>query len=138
MSKRLMDSNNMPVSSEFSPINGDPGDYALFVSRLFKPYDDQISRLNHAIIGICGEVGELVDEVKQLTIYDKPLNLHKVKIELGDLMFYMQALMNEFDIHWSEIRDMNVEKVRARYHKLYYSDEQALKRADGEAKGAGQ
>lgn len=137
MSKRLMDPSNMPVSDEYLSITQGPGDYALVVARLFKPYAEQIHRLDHAIIGIVGEAGELVDETKQLTIYDKDLNLDKVKIELGDMMFYMQALMNEFNISWQELMALNVAKLSARYHKLYYSNEQALERADGEAKGAG-
>ena len=143
MSKKLMDQALMPHEQYSVPEvvvfreNDDPQhmSYSVFVAKLFKPFEDQDARLDHAMIGIAGEAGELFDELKQKTIYFKDLDLEKVKIEAGDLLFYLQGICNEFGWNFDELAQRNVEKLTARYHKLYFTDEQALERADGEAKG---
>lgn len=139
MSKPLMAPELMPSHYDAISVdvNGRWIGYSEFVSKLFKPYALQENRLDHGIIGLAGEVGEICDEVKQLTIYEKELNCGKLVVELGDAVFYLQGIMNEFGITWQQLMQVNADKLAARYHKLYYSNEQALQRADGEAKGAG-
>lgn len=139
--KSLMDQSYMPHQTVSVPEvvvrNGDDVrhmNYSKFVSKLFKPFAELDSRLDHASIGLAGEVGELIDEIKQLTMYGKELDLEKVKIEAGDMLFYLQAICNEFGWNFDELAQRNTDKLTARYHKLYFSNEQALERADGEAK----
>ena len=143
MSKKLMDQALMPHEQYSVPEvvvfreNDDPQhmSYSMFVAKLFKPFEELDARLDHVSIGLAGEVGELIDELKQQTMYGKELDLAKVKIEAGDLLFYLQGLCNEFGWNFDELTQANTDKLTKRYAKLYFTDAQALERADGEAKG---
>ena len=54
------------------------------------PHEDHIT---HMVLGIIGEVGELVDAVKRHYIYGKPLDIANVKEEIGDLSWYVAGLV---------------------------------------------
>lgn len=55
--------------------------------------------LIHMAVGIAGEAGELLDQVKKATIYRKPLDRENVVEELGDLEFYMEGLRQQVGGH---------------------------------------
>lgn len=71
--------------------------YANFVENLFKPLPLRESRIDHALIGIIGEIGEIADDIKKYVIYCQELNRENLLKELGDLLFYIQALENQYD-----------------------------------------
>ena len=64
------------------------------VSKLF-----QVTKLGtiqhtlHAVSGVAGECGELLDLTKKVWIYNKPLDRDKVIEECGDVLFYMFATL---------------------------------------------
>jgi len=86
--------------------------------------------LIHAVLGISGEAGELLDAVKKAAIYNKPLDRENVIEELGDLEFYMEQLRQRLDITREQTLDANIAKLGVRYAGLQYSDAAAQKRAD--------
>jgi NTP pyrophosphatase (non-canonical NTP hydrolase) len=88
--------------------------------------------LIHAIMGISGEAGELLDAIKKAVIYDKPLLHDNVVEELGDLEFYMEQLRQRLGITREETLDANIAKLSKRYEGLRYSDAAAHARADKE------
>src|SRR5437764_1204166 len=51
------------------------------------------SDLLHAILGISGEAGELVDAFKKELIYGKTLDIENLKEEAGDILWYMALLL---------------------------------------------
>ena len=51
--------------------------------------DHQWSRQMHGAVGLCTEVGELLDAVKKNLIYGKPLDMHNVREEVGDALWYL-------------------------------------------------
>ena len=114
--------------------------YHAFVQALAKPGADIIKSLTaekadllHAVIGISGEAGELLDAVKKYVIYEKPMTPElyaNIIEELGDLRFYMQMVMNNLLIKDNTIMKANMEKLGKRYASLGYTDEQAQNRAD--------
>lgn len=109
--------------------------FAKHVSKLFiKPVRTyagvmDIQRILHAVVGVGGESGELLDCVKKTWIYDKELDIVNLKEEVGDSMFYLQAIANECDFTLQECMDMNVVKLKSRYPNGY-TDRAALERAD--------
>lgn len=103
--------------------------YNEFVANLFKDMGDKKLNLAHAALGIAGEAGEVVDIIKKHYAYDKPLQLEEVVKELGDLLFYIQALMNELGIEKELVIINNMAKLTQRYGDSY-SDEKAIARAD--------
>jgi phosphoribosyl-ATP pyrophosphohydrolase len=104
--------------------------YSSFVAGLFKYDPVAINMKLHAAVGIAGEAGELIDAVKKTWVYGKPLDEVNVAEELGDLLFYIQALANLQQISIQEILQGNADKLAKRYVGLKYSDEAAIERAD--------
>ena len=103
--------------------------YDVFVSLLFKLQHFDTMQL-HAALGVCGEAGELADEIKKHVIYGKFLDRDNIIEELGDLRFYMQAVQNLYQIPEQEILQANANKLAARYKGLTYSNEAAIARED--------
>lgn len=93
--------------------------------------------LLHAILGLAGEVGELVDAVKKHVFYEKPLDIANTIEELGDVEYYMEALRQNLqaahpDIHFDRewMLSANLIKLRKRYPGEVFSNQAAVKRAD--------
>lgn len=103
--------------------------YDEFVGTLFKDMGEREKNLAHAALGIAGEAGEVVDIIKKHFAYGKPLPLAEVVKELGDLLFYIQAMMNLLDIKMDLVLMNNMAKLTERFGGSY-SDEKAIARAD--------
>ena len=113
--------------------------HAAMVAELAKPGDAIIADLTpdkmhclHMAVGVAGEAGELLDAVKKISIYNKPLTpqvRENLVEELGDLEFYMQGLRERCGISRAETLEANIAKLRVRYGQKY-SNEAAQARAD--------
>lgn len=103
--------------------------FSQWVDRLAKPLPPSF-HLMHMALGVAGEAGELVDAIKKRTIYEKPLDVENVKEELGDLLFYMQGIVNAVGLNWDDIVAHNRDKLLKRYPSGSYSNSQAQARAD--------
>ncbi len=104
--------------------------YGKFVATLAKKMPSIVEDRLHAAVGISGEAGELLDAIKKNWVYNKELDSENVKEELGDLMFYITALMLLQGITVYEVLEANVTKLEKRYAGLQYTDEAAQARAD--------
>lgn len=85
--------------------------------------------LLHAIVGLAGEVGELVDAVKKHVMYEKDLDLANIIEELGDMEFYAEQLRAQLNITREETLSCNIVKLRLRYPDGY-TNKAAEARAD--------
>lgn len=115
--------------------------YPMMVDQLFKMQETDVQSFGHAVVGICTEAGELLDNYKKQWIYGKKLtdiwdekkgqtvaqNIHE---ELGDIAFYMQKILNMFGWSWDQIKVSNRLKLAQRYPNAVYTDEAANARAD--------
>lgn len=126
----LAESQQFPVDD---PTTGEGGPvfvtYEQFVTNLVKERGDRSMNLEHMVIGICGEAGEVADGIKKNSIYGKPLDQKNIIEELGDLEFYMAGLRQMLGISRYDTLGANVRKLQARY-KGGYSDAAAIERAD--------
>ena len=86
--------------------------------------------LIHMIMGISGEVGELLDAVKKAIIYRKRLDLTNVIEELGDIEFYLEGFRQALRITREETLVGNITKLAVRYPQLTYTNSAAKERAD--------
>ena len=93
--------------------------------------------LLHAILGLAGEVGELVDAVKKHVFYEKALDVANTIEEMGDVEYYMEALRQNLqaaqpDINFSRewMLSANLIKLRKRYPGEKFSNAKAVERAD--------
>ena len=126
---------NSPGALGFVSLKNAQGDieylrYDAFIGLLFKQMFDPKLDMIHAAIGISGEAGELLDAVKKHWVYNKPLDRENVVEELGDLRFYIQAMMNLLHISEQEVLQGNANKLSVRYKGLVYTDQAAQDRAD--------
>ncbi len=69
--------------------------------------------LIHMIIGITGEVGELVDTLKRYLIYQQPLDLPNVVEELGDLEFFLEGLRQELGLTREQCHGFTILRPRS-------------------------
>lgn len=86
--------------------------------------------LDHMVMGISGEAGELLDATKRWTIYNKPIDLPHVIEELGDLEFFLEGYRQRLGITREQTLAANLTKLGKRFHEGKYSDQQAQERAD--------
>lgn len=86
--------------------------------------------LLHAILGVCGEAGEMLDPVKKSMFYGKPLDVDNIKEEAGDLLWYIGGpLCRALGCTLEELARANVAKLQKRYPEKY-TDQAAIDRAD--------
>lgn len=83
--------------------------------------------LLHAAMGLSTEANEVVDQMKKVLFYGKPLDQTNIKEELGDLMFYMAMICRELDLSFEELATINIEKLKKRYPDGF-SEERATNR----------
>lgn len=91
--------------------------------------DGQTLNVLHWCLGIAGEAGELIDPIKKHIFYDKPLDMKNTQEELGDLLYYIFALIDELGLDPEYIMSDVIYKLQLRYPEGY-SDEAAQLRAD--------
>jgi len=73
-------------------------------------------------LGIAGEAGEVADLVKKELGHGHPRNSEKMAKELGDVLWYVAALAEEYGYSLSAVATMNIEKLKARYPQGFTVD----------------
>lgn len=76
-------------------------------------------RLNHAVIGMMGEVGELAAAVERWLHYGQALDLGNIREEVGDVLWYVALACNTLDLDMGSIMEANIRKLRTRYPEKY-------------------
>ena len=117
--------------------------HAQMVAKLLKnpsdilPMTEDNADLVHAVLGIAGEAGELVDAIKKVVIYGQVIDLENVVEELGDLEFYLEGLRQRLAVSRELCLEYNIKKLltgeKARYAEGLYTDEFAGLRRDKSA-----
>lgn len=101
------------------------------VHALFKR-ESAVPPLVHAVLGISGEAGELLDAIKKHCVYNKYLDVINCVEELGDLEFYLEALRQELGVTRETCLSANIMKLEKRYPLGTYTDQHAQARLDKE------
>lgn len=111
--------------------------YSQFVENICKPgveilldMSPKEAHLAHMAMGVSGEAGELLDAIKKAAIYGKPLDWRNVLEECGDILFYIQGILNHHSTTLDEVIALNRLKLSQRYAAGQYSNKQAQDRAD--------
>lgn len=111
-------------------------DYSTFVKNIFKPGEEIVEQFTpvkaegiHAAVGVAGEAGEVLDLIKKVTFNNRTLDLDKLRNELGDVEYYLEALRQTYNITRDECIAANVIKLSKRYEGGY-SDQKSLERKD--------
>lgn len=86
-----------------------------------------LANILHGIIGIASEGGELIDQIKRHLYYGDELDVTNIKIELGDVLWFVSIICAEFGWTFDDIQVANIAKLKARYPEMF-TKEQALNR----------
>lgn len=77
-------------------------------------------RLNHSLIGIVGEAGEIAAELQRWIYYGKSeLELTHLAEEYGDLLWYIAEGLNAVGLSMETVMTLNIAKLKARYPEKY-------------------
>lgn len=87
-----------------------------------------VLRSIHASIGIAGEAGEILDQVKRVLVYGASFDRVHLIEEMGDLFHYLTMLMNIHAITLDEVRNANVRKLAVRYPGNVFTPKRATTR----------
>jgi NTP pyrophosphatase (non-canonical NTP hydrolase) len=88
-----------------------------------------LTRLLHGAIGVSGEAGELIDSIKKTAFYGKPIDKENIKEECGDILWYINEVLDSTGLTWDEVKEHNINKLKKRYPEGY-TDAAAKDRAD--------
>lgn len=80
-----------------------------------KPHKDWRDMICDYSIGLCEEVGEVMNHIKHLFWSKENIDKDKLKKEFGDVLWYLSALVTEFECDLGEVAKLNIEKLNARY-----------------------
>lgn len=73
--------------------------------------------IKYMTIGLCGEVGEVCNEIKKMERDDNGQltlkRLHKIKLEMGDILWYYIGICRKLGINFKEILDLNIKKLES-------------------------
>ena len=97
--------------------------------------DVDIQRLLTAAVGISAEGGEFMEIVKKMIFQGKPANadnLEHLKIELGDVMWYVAQACMALEIDMDEVLDTNIKKLEKRYEDGHFSEYYSENRKAGD------
>lgn len=74
-------------------------------------------------LGLAGESGEVCDILKKHFGHNKPLDYAHLAEELGDVLWYIANLCNEFHLDMEMVMLNNVNKLLLRYPDMYLKGE---------------
>lgn len=72
-------------------------------------------RLPAYSLGLAGEAGEVCDLIKKHLGHGHELDKEKVKLELGDVLWYVAGLAHVLGFSLSEVAAANILKLKRRY-----------------------
>ena len=87
--------------------------------------DVAIQRLLTASVGISAESGEFMEIVKKMIFQGKPCNednLEHLKIELGDIMWYVAQACMALEVDMEEVLLTNIKKLEKRYPDGHFAE----------------
>ena len=69
-----------------------------------------------AILGVCGESGELAEKYKKYLREDISYQEYKelVRFELGDILYYISRVADNVNSSLNDIAELNLEKINKR------------------------
>ncbi len=88
-----------------------------------------MSHIEHAIMGLTTEIGELASPVKRTIFYGESLDTTNMIEELGDILWYVALCASALGVSLEGIATSNVHKLQKRYAKNFTKTE-AVQRKD--------
>lgn len=87
-------------------------DYQIAAARTANPKGDHLLM---GVLGLAGEVGEVVDLVKKYMYHGHGLDGDKLRKELGDVLWGLSLVAKSRGIALDDVATTNIAKLKARY-----------------------
>ncbi len=87
------------------------------VERTLSVSEDTNKALTLTALGLAGETGEVVELVKKIVFHDKDIDVSKLVLEMGDVLWYLTAMCLVINVDMEQVVDANVAKLRSRHPK---------------------
>ena len=68
-------------------------------------------RITYPLLGLIGEVGEFANKYKKVLRDGKPFTHADKRSELGDILWYLNALIEDCDLTFNEVAHYNLTKL---------------------------
>ena len=95
-----------------------------------KANDTPEKRFINFSFGLTGETGEVIDCIKKHLFHGHPLDQEKLKIELGDVLWYIATLATTAGLTLHEIAVTNIEKLKVRYPEGFSEERSIYRKGD--------
>lgn len=107
-----------------------PNEYQRAALRTSIPDQGIYNRLINGVLGLCGESGEVADQVKKYLYQGHDLDRDHVIEELGDVLWYVALTLDAVGGSMESCMERNIRKLMKRYpngfeayHSLHRKDE---------------
>lgn len=77
---------------------------------LFNHKNDEV----RAILGLVGESGEIAEKYKKFLRGDGEINREDIKKELGDVLYYVARIADNYEITLEDVAISNIKKLKDR------------------------
>jgi hypothetical protein len=94
------------------------------------------ARIFHALCGMQTELGEMFDAFKRHIAYGISLDETNLFEECGDFEYYRALFFDEMKFSEENVREANIEKLKARYGDGLFTEQGALNRNTDEEMNA--
>ena len=90
-------------------------EYQALAMRTLNPELTEQEILLNAVMGLCGESGEVIDHVKKHLCHGHALNKEELVKELGDVAWYLAEAATALGVSLEDILKGNIKKLKRRY-----------------------
>lgn len=73
-------------------------------------YSEEV-KIFYPLLGLSGEVGEVMNKVKKFYRDKTPLDKQDLKKELGDILWYLNAVCKDLNIDFEDMAQANLDKL---------------------------
>lgn len=90
-------------------------EYQELAMKTLNPKLNKKDVLINAVMGLCGESGEVIDLVKKHLAQGHDLDKEKMIKELGDVAWYLAEACYALDVQLEDVLSQNIAKLKKRY-----------------------
>ena len=95
-------------------------EYQQLAARTANGLPDRMDRVENALLGLTGELGELSEPIKHARFHGHPFDVDHFREEAGDLLWYISWICSEYDIRLSKLADtQSIREFQRTVPKLY-------------------
>ena len=86
--------------------------------------------LINAVMGLCGESGEVIDMVKKHIAQGHELDREKMIKELGDVAWYLAEIAHAIGVPLEDVLQRNIDKLKERYAEGFKTKDSVNRKDD--------